>query len=236
VNKALAIIPARGGSKRVKGKNIKILNGKPLISYSIEVALQSSMIDRVVVSTDDEEIARVAKDFGAEVPFMRPSELAGDDVPDLPVLAHALEALLDIDGYQPDVVLFLRPTSPFKTTEMIKRVISKFNTLGVDIVRTMTKSEGVHHPYWMYQLLENNIAEQFLKEVNINDFYQSQLLPPVYRINGAVDAYSVQKILSGDILTGKINAVITSERESIDIDTDFDFELCELMMKLANEN
>ena len=232
MKKILGIIPARAGSKRVKHKNIKKLNGKPLIAYTIEAALQSNMLDRLIVSTDSTEIAMIAKDFGAEVPFIRPAELAKDDVPDLPVLLHALDELNSSSGFQPDVVVNLRPTSPFKTYKIINKVIAEFNNPEVECVRTMTKAEGVFHPYWMYKVAKNGVASQFINDININDYFQSQLLPSVYRINGVVDAYRTKKIIDGDILSGNIRSVIIDEKESFDIDNDFDFKLCETLLKV----
>jgi CMP-N,N'-diacetyllegionaminic acid synthase len=233
--KSLAVIPARGGSKRIRGKNIKELCGKPLIAFTIEEALQTDMIDRVIVSTDDINIANIAREYGAEVPFIRPSYLAQDHVPDQPVLLNALQSLYDIDNYQPDIVLNLRPTSPFKTCSIIERVLSEFSNLDIDMVRTMTKSEGVYHPYWMYELSDDGMAKQFTQNIDMNDFHQSQLLPPIYRINGVVDAYRTQLIYDGDILSGYIKGLVISEMESIDIDTDFDFELCKVMMQRKKE-
>ena len=230
----LGIIPARSGSTRVPGKNIKELGGKPLIEYTIKAALESCKLDRIIVSTDDENIAVIAENLGAEVPFIRPSELSKNTTPDQPVFLHALKKLDEIDGYKPDIVLNLRPTSPFKSASTINCVIDAFKDPKVDIVRTMTLVKGVHHPYWMYNLTENEMATPFLSEININNYYQSQLLPPIYRINGVVDGYRSKKIIDGDILTGSIKGVIISENESIEIDTPQDFSLCEL--KLTQES
>jgi len=226
----LGVIPARGGSKRFPGKNIKDLLGKPLIAYTIEAALGSTKIDRLIVSTDDEKTALISEEYGAEVPFIRPKELSEDYTPDLPVFLHALEKLNEIDQYNPDIVVNLRPTSPFKTSTIVDNVINSFTDEKVDIVRTMTLSEGVHHPYWMYKLSNNGIASPLIKEININEYYQSQLLPPVYRINGVVDAYKAQKIYEGDILGGRITGLVISDRESMDIDTYHDFKICELTL------
>ena len=234
MNKTLGIIPARSGSKRVQGKNIKILNGKPLIAYTIEAAIESKLIDRLIVSTDCKEIAKIAKNYGAEVPFIRPHELSKDDVPDLPVLVHALEKLTNLDGFRPDIVLNLRPTSPFKTGKLIDKVIAEFDSADIDLVRTMTKTEGVYHPYWMYKVDQNGMAFQFMENININEFYQSQLLPAIYRINGVIDAYRVNRIIDGDILGGMIKSVIINDRESFEIDTNFDFSLCEALFKIKD--
>lgn len=229
----LGIIPARGGSKRVPKKNIRPLAGKPLIGYTIEAALESKHINRLVVSTDDKEIARIAREYGAEVPFLRPPELAGNTVPDQPVFLHVLERLKVQDSYEPEIVLNLRPTTPLKTPQTIDKVIKEIINTNADIVRTMSRVEGVHHPYWMYKISEQGQAAPFLDNVDVNKFYQRQLLPPVYRINGVVDAMKTKLICDGNILHNEnMRGVTISEEESVDIDTEFDFALCECLINL----
>src|SRR5262249_7126007 len=115
----VAIVPARGGSKAIPRKNVRLLGGVPLIAYSIEAGLTARTVDRVIVSTDDEEIAAVARRFGAEVPFMRPAALAGDSTPDLPVFQHALDWLDAHEGYRPEIVVQLRPTSPLRPPDCV---------------------------------------------------------------------------------------------------------------------
>lgn len=226
--KVLGIIPARSGSKRVPKKNIRLLAGKPLIGYTLEAALQSKYIERLVVSTDDKEIAGISVKYGAEAPFLRPYDLSADDAPDQPVFKHALDWLKKNDNYIPDVVLNLRPTTPFKTAQIIDMVVEKIRDANADIVRTMTAVNGVHHPYWMYRLSDDGEVSSFVDGIDLNDYYQSQLLPWVYRINGVVDAYRTKVIESGNILNNhNMRAVVISEEESIDIDTEFDFILCE---------
>lgn len=228
----IGIIPARGKSKRIPKKNIKLLAGKPLIVYTIEAALKADSIDRLIVSTDDREIAEVARKYKTEIPFMRPSCLAEDATPDQPILIHALKWLKEKEGYQPDIVVNLRPTTPFKTPEIIDAVIKKIIDSNANIVRTMTKVTGVHHPYWMYNLSSNGKATSFDDSIDISQFYQSQLLPPLYRINGAVDAYTVHTILEGDILKEEnIMGLVTDEISSIDIDIEYDMEFCEFLIK-----
>lgn len=231
--KVLGIIPARGGSRQVPGKNIRLLAGKPLIAYTIEAALQPSRIERLIVSTDNSKIADVAQRYGAEVPFLRPSHLAEDDTPDQPVFLHALEWLRENDDYEPEIVINLRPTTPFKTPEIIDRVVQRLIDTDADIVRTMTLVEGVHHPYWMYRLSEDGSAEPFLGDIKLSQYYQRQLLPPVYRINGVVDAMKTHIIYEDNILDNRnMKGVIISKKESMDVDTEFDFMLCECILKI----
>lgn len=232
--KVLAIIPARGGSRRVPKKNIRLLAGKPLIAYTIEVALQTGCIDRVIVSTDDDEIAYIAQKYGAEVPFMRPAGLAQDDTPDQPVFRHALDWLKEHEDYVPDVVLNLRPTSPFKTPEIIEEVVRRMAETDADVVRTLSRVSGVHHPYWMYRLSEEGRAHPFVSEIKVADYYQSQLLPPVYRINGLVDAIRPRAIYEGNFLNAtSMIAVVVSDEASIDADTELDLKLCEVLLNDA---
>ena len=232
--KILGIIPARGGSKRVPKKNIRPLLGKPLIAYTIEVALRARCIDRLIVSTDDDEIAHIAQKYGAEVPFMRPSELAQDDTPDQPVFRHALDWLKEHEGYAPDLVLNLRPTTPFKTPEIIEEVVRRMVDTNADVVRTMSRVDGVYHPYWMYRLSDEGRARPFVNGIKVADYYQSQLLPPVYRINGLVDAIKPRAIYEDSFLdTSNMVAVIVSDEVSIDADTEIDLKLCEVLLNDA---
>jgi len=228
----LAIIPARGGSKRIPRKNVRLLAGKPLISYTIEAALAAKCLDRIIVSTDDEEIAEIAARCGAEIPFLRPVELAQDNTPDQPVFRHALEELKRVSGYKPEIVMNLRPTTPLKSPKTIKKVVEKILDTEADIVRSMSPVIGAHHPYWMYELSADDRAVPFMKDIELGQYYQRQLLPPVYRINSAADAMRSELIYEGNILGDKrhMRVVVTTEEEAIDIDTEFDFRLCEFLI------
>jgi len=141
--RTLAIIPARGGSKGIPGKNITDLCGHPLIWYSIREAHKAKLLDATIVSTDDETIAQVARDLGADVPFLRPSELATDGARDIGFLQHALDWVERERRWKPDIVLFLPPTSPSRTADDIDAAIALMDSSGADSVRTM-----VHPPHW----------------------------------------------------------------------------------------
>lgn len=202
-----------------------------MIAYTIEAALQSTRIDRLIVSTDNSKIAEVAQKWGAEVPFLRPANLAKDDTPDQPVFHHVLRWLKGNDGYEPDIVVNLRPTTPFKTPEIIDKTVQRLIDTDADIVRTMTLVEGVHHPYWMYKLSEDGSAELFSGDIKLSKYYRRQFLPPVYRINGVVDTMKTQVIYEGSILDNKnMKGLVISEKESMDIDTEFDLMLCECIL------
>jgi len=230
--KTLGIIPARGGSKRVPGKNIRFLSGKPLIAYTIATAIKSEFIDRVIVSTDDIEIADISAALGAETPFLRPKELALGTTPDQPVLMHTLSWLKENDNWYPDLVFVLRPTSPFKTEKTIKQVYDTLIETNADLVRTVEKCEGIFHPYWAYKHDSNGFAKSFIDGIKIKDYYQSQLLPPAYRINGVVDAMKTDTVFFENYFDdAKMAIVEISSEQSTDIDTEMDFKFAEFMMK-----
>ncbi|MEO0900177.1 MAG: acylneuraminate cytidylyltransferase family protein [Bacteroidota bacterium] len=235
--KILAVIPARGGSKRVPRKNVLPLAGKPLIAYTIEAALASKYVDRLLVSTDDEEIAEVARGAGAEVPFMRPDELATDSAPDRPVFAHAINWLAEHEDWNADFVLNLRCTTPFKTAQHIDGLIEKWWETSSDSVRSMSRAEGIQHPYWMFKQNERGMAIPMIEGVSIDNYYRRQLLPPVYFLNGVVDGIRADIILDHEKFYGDNMAVYEIPQEfAVDIDTPFDFQLAEFMMQNRPEN
>jgi len=229
--KTLAIIPARGGSKRLPGKNIKDLGGKPLLAYTIEAARQAPSISRVLVSTDSDKIAQVAKQWGAEVPFMRPAELAADAVPDRPVLQHALRWLEEHEGQKYDLLAYLRPTAPFKSVSLIEECIARLKgDQQLTCVRTVTHSEGVFHPYWMFRDQQGELAA-FIDGISIDTYFRSQLLPECLRLNGVVDILRTSLVMEGDSHWGAhMGFVVTDDLDSVDIDTEFDFQFCEFLL------
>jgi len=226
--KILAVIPARGGSKRVPKKNIKLLAGKPLIAYTIEAAKNSPIIDKVIVSTDSSEIAEVAKQYGAEVPFMRPEELSGDTVSDHPVILHALDYLKN-EGQNFDYVLYLKPTAPFRTTEDIEEAIKTLYDQNVPLVRSVSIARGVHHPYWMYKI-KDGIMEPLIEGVRLKDYYRGQMLPKdIVNLNGMVEAYAVDHAYNSDFINDadRIGYIIIPDDRAVDIDEEMDFQICE---------
>ena len=182
----LAVIPARGGSKRLPGKNLRPLGGHPLIAWSIEDGLAAKRIDRVIVSTDDPATADVARREGAEVPFMRPPALAGDRIADTPVLAHAAGWLSDREDWTADAIVLLRPTTPFRTDDLIDRCIERLIELEADSVRSV-RNVGHWHPYWMLEVDERGFSKPFLPGKSVDNYYQSQMLPPLYKHDGYCD-------------------------------------------------
>lgn len=223
----LAIIPARGGSKGVPRKNIRLVAGKPLIAWTIEAAKACSLLNRVIVSTDDEEIARVARTSGAEVPFLRPAEFARDTTPDLPVCRHALQWLAEHDGFRPDVVVWLRPTAPLRTSQDIAEAVRSLCDSDADCVRSVCAVE--HHPYWMYRLEDGQLMP-LMNHVKIPAVRQQ--LPPVYRLNGVVDAVRTERVPeSGALFQGKMKGYVMPAERSMDIDTEADLKNAELLLK-----
>lgn len=233
--KVLGIIPARAGSKRVPNKNIKLLNGKPLIQYTIDTAKNSDLLTDVVVSTDSKEYAEVIKKLGGRIPELRPGNIATDKTPDKPVIMHMLDWFKQNENKEFDAVVLLRPTTPFKTAQLIDDVIKKSIDLqnGATSIRTVTVVEGINHPYWMYQD-NNGIASPLIKGKSAKEYYQSQMLPEVYRLNGVVDLIFTKTLLEFEDLYGdKINLHKIEENMSLDIDTQKDFDYCDFLLKKA---
>ncbi len=227
MKKILAIIPARGGSKSLPGKNIKMLAGKPLIAWTIEAALKSKYLDRVIVSTDDKKIAAIAKKYHAEAPFLRPVKLAKDKSPTVPVLLHALRWLKSKEGYSPDAIVTLQPTSPLRRAEHIDEALRLFYKTGSDSVASVCRAE--HSPYWMIKVTGNRVFP-FMK--NYSEHKRRQDLPPVYRPNGAVYVTRCGVLMKQKRMLGRdTRAIVMNAESSVDIDTVFDFKLAETFLK-----
>lgn len=224
--KVLAIISARGGSKGIPGKNIKPLCGKPLLAWTIEAALQAQSIDRVVVSTEDEEIASVAKQFGAEVPFMRPLALAQDDTPGIEPVLHAIEQL---PGY--DWVLLLQPTSPLRSVEDIEAIIQFCREEGSPAAVSIT--EVSKHPFWMYQLDDQNHLQPLI--LSRPEITRRQDLPSVYALNGAIYLARTDWLIRNQGFIGPetLGYVMPGTR-SVDLDTAQDWRWVEFLIEQAN--
>lgn len=225
----LAIIPARGGSKRVPRKNIRPVAGKPLMAWTIEVALACPSLDRVIVSTDDSEFAEIACKYGAEVPFLRPDDLAQDDTSDLPVYQHALSWLEERESYRPDIVVWLRPTAPLRIVQDVECAIEILIETKADWVRSVCSVE--HHPYWTMKLDRNRLIP-LLNGIDFIKYYRRQLLPPAYRLNGAVDVAWWGTLMDKQLLyTGDVRGYVMPVERSVDLDTELDFELAELLLQ-----
>lgn len=223
----IGIIPARGGSRGVPGKNIKLLEGKPLISYAIAEGKKSKYIDKLILSTDDEHIAATSREMGLEVPFMRPAELAGDLSKAIDTYIYTLGEMERIYKYWADILVVLQPTSPLRTFEDIDGAINLFLTRDADSVVSVCEVE--HSPYWYKTLDSDNKLQQFLDcdDVNAN----RQKLPAVYRPNGAVYVFKRELIMEKKAYySDKSYAYIMPNDRSVDIDTQIDFKLAELLI------
>jgi len=217
----LAIIPARGGSKGIPRKNIRPFSGYPLIAWSIAAAKRSNMVTRVIASTDDEEIAAVAVQFGAETPFLRPSEHAQDNTTDLPVFEHALKWLADHEGYRPDVVVQLRPTSPIRPRGLVDHAIEILLAHpDADSVRGVVPAGQNPHKMWRLTNGENAPMKNLLDLAGIDEPYNAprQELPPVYWQTGHIDAIRTATILKGSMSGKNIYPLIIDPRFTVDID------------------
>jgi len=229
----LALIPARGGSKGIPRKNIRLFTGYPLIAWSIAAAKQSELVTRIIVSTDDEEIAAVAREWGAETPFLRPAEFAQDKTTDLPVFEHALKWLEDVEGYRPDVVVQLRPTSPIRPRTMLDDAIRiLLDHADADCVRGVVPA--AQNPFKMWRFNgDGKPLNPLLKVDGILEPYNAprQILPPVYWQTGHIDAIRTSTITQKNSLTGDvIYPLLIDPKYTVDIDTPADWAKYEALV------
>jgi CMP-N,N'-diacetyllegionaminic acid synthase len=228
----VAIIPARSGSKGLINKNILPLNGHPLIAYSIKAARDSELIDRVIVNTDSVEIAKIAESYGAEIPFIRPDELAEDYSLDFDVFHHCLKKLSGSEGYMPDYVVQLRPTSPIRTPDLIDNCIKKIQKFKFDSLRVVTESPLT--PYKMWNIGNDGELIQLINDNSIKEPYNKprQKLPKTYWQVGALDVIKASTILDKNSMTGdSIMSYIIPQEIAIDIDDMKAFKISEELIK-----
>lgn len=228
----LALIPARGGSKSIPRKNIRKFAGHPLIAYSIKAGLASDYVSRVVLSTDDEEIAEIARQYGAEVPFLRPAQYARDNTPDLPVFQHALHWLAQHENYRPEIIVHLRPTSPFRRVRHIDEAVQHLiKRPEADSIRTICIP--FQNPYKMWSIDADGFMHPILQTRHPEPYnLPRQSLPEVYWQTGYVDAFWVETILSKDSMTGdSILPLVIDPSEWIDIDSADDWRRAERLLE-----
>lgn len=229
----LAVIPARSGSKSVIDKNIRLINGKPMIAYSIEHALKAPGIDRVIVSTDSEKYAEIARKYGAEVPFIRPAEYATDTALDLDVFRHALSYLKENENYVPDVVVQLRPTYPIRKIQDIENMIRYLKEHPeADSVRCIAPAKEI--PYKMWFMDEKNILSPIMKDIPECYNRPRQQLPKVYYQNACIDVFRTTVVTEKNSMTGDVIAGYQME-ENYDIDTEEDFLRAAKKLKADSE-
>ena len=222
----LAIIPARGGSKGVLRKNIRELGGKPLIAWTIGEAKKSNYIDRIILSSEDDEIIKVAKHWGCEVPFIRPRELAQDNTPGIDPVIHAIETLQE----KYDYIVLLQPTSPLRNEKHIDEAIELLELKKADAIISVCETD--HSPLWCNILNEDLSMTNFLSKELLNK--RSQDLPLFYRLNGAIYICETQKLLRNKSFFIKENifAYIMDKKTSVDIDDDIDFLVAKELINL----
>lgn len=225
----LAVIPARGNSKSIPRKNIRPLGGVPLIAYSIAAGLQSQAVTRTIVSTDDEEIAAVARQYGAETPFLRPEEYSRDETLDFPVFKHALEWLAEHEDYHPDVVIQLRPTSPFRPPDLLDQAVQLLlDHQQADSVRGVVPSG--QNPYKMWSVKPDGSIRPILKVDGIKEAFNAprQQLPDTFWQTGHVDAIRPRAILEKNSMSGDvILPLFIDPVYTVDIDTLLDWQRAE---------
>lgn len=228
----LALIPARGGSKSIPRKNIRPFAGHPLIAYSIAAGLAAETVTRVVVSTDDEQIAAVSRSYGAETPFLRPAKYALDATPDLPVFQHALQWLTEHENYSPEVVVQLRPTSPFRRVAHIDQAVQLLlEHRQADSVRTVCVP--FQNPFKMWRIQPDGLMQP-LMEAEFPEPYNMprQALPPVYWQTGYVDAAWSSTIVHKNSMTGsRILPLVIDPSDWIDIDSPDDWRRAERLLE-----
>ncbi|MFH1441041.1 MAG: acylneuraminate cytidylyltransferase family protein [Candidatus Omnitrophota bacterium] len=225
----LGAIFARGGSKSIPRKNIKIFNGKPLIAYAIETAKKVRLIDRLIVSTNDDEIATVARRFGADVPFMRPGRLATDKAPEILSWRHAIRTMEKKLGHQVDILVSVPATAPLRAVEDVEKCVEKIINTDADIV--VTVKEATRSPYFNMVLFDQFDNARLVVSLG-KVVSRRQDAPKAYDM--ATVAYAVRRAFvmkAGFIFEGKVKAVEIPQERALDIDTIMDFEIAEFLIK-----
>jgi CMP-N,N'-diacetyllegionaminic acid synthase len=224
----LAIVPARGGSKGIPKKNIKLLGGKPLIQWTADAARESKLFDKIVLSTDSEEIAAVGRRVGLEVPYLRPAELATDGAPMLPVITNLLDYYKK-QGYEPDVIFLLQPTSPFRRVETLKKSSELLLKDGYDSVVGVTRVPDGFSPYYLMKINESGFLEFFFP-AGLTMARRQDAMAAYHRC-GSVFAFTKECLAKyGDIYGKKCHPLVADEREGVNIDTMADWEQAEALL------
>jgi CMP-N,N'-diacetyllegionaminic acid synthase len=228
----LAVVPARGGSKGIPRKNLQLLGGRPLVAHAVQAGLGAMpLVSRVVCTTDDPEIAEVARAAGAEVPFLRPAELAQDGTEDWPVFVHTLDWLEQHDGWVADLIVNLRPTSPMRTSQHVTDAVRLLLETGADSVKAVCMAR--QHPHKMWLRDPDGVIEPFLKtsfRLSRGPDVPRAELEDVYWQNGVVDVTRREVVREQRVMIGRrVAGLVTAPEESIDIDTPLDLALAELL-------
>jgi N-acylneuraminate cytidylyltransferase len=225
----IAIVPARGGSKGVPQKNRREVAGLPLISYTLRAARQAGSLDRIIVTTDDNEIARIAREEGAEV-VIRPTEIAGDKSPVIDAVRHALDALRDQGGQAADIIVLLQPTSPFRSADDIDSAVALFRKEGRPVCSVYRCEDN--HPARMYQIESGRLVPLFPEMAAV----RRQDLPEVFHRNGSLYVFGPREVESGEIIGADMVPYVMPPSSSVNIDTELDLVLMAAMLEQVREN
>lgn len=240
-SKVLAIIPARGGSKGIPRKNIKDINGKPLVQYTIDFSVNSSLIDRTIVSSDDEEILDICKKLGSEV-IKRPKELAKDESPTEEAILHCIQTLKK-ENYEPDIILLLQPTSPIRSEEDVRKTLVPIMLGDFNAAMTISEVDAHYHPFWIKEIVDGEIVSPFGRnpeDERINEikkYHQRQLLPgKFYWKNGSIYGFTTESFLRlGHRYGDKCAPVVVETNRAINIDSEDDISKLENYYKETHE-
>ena len=232
----LGLVPARGGSKGIPGKNIRLLAGKPLISYTIEAARQSRLLSRVIATTDSPAIAEIARTSGAEIPFLRPAEFAQDETPMAATVRHTLDWLGEHEAYHPEIVVLLQPTAPLRIAIHIDEAIALLQKSSADSLVSVTPVPGHYHPTWQF-LVESGELLAFSGESFQNLPTRRQSLSSTYTRNGAIYAFYHQTFEQyGNFYGQHCLAYVMPEEVSVNIDTEGDWQATETALAQKKES
>ena len=230
--KILVTICARKGSKRVKNKNLREINGKALIAHTIETALKWGRADKVVVSTDSDEIASISKKFGAEVPFIRPEELASDSAPKLPVIKHIVDNIRKIENEEFDLVVDLDPTSPLRTVDDIENAYKIM--IGEKPINLFSVTHARKNPYFNMVELDND-GKAHLSKILADPVFRMQDTPEVYEMNASIYMYWPEHLATMDsVITEDSRIYEMPPERSVDIDSEFEFKFVEWLIRNRN--
>lgn len=234
--KIVAVIPARSGSKGIPDKNIRLMDGQPLLSYSINAGLESKYIEKVIVSTDSRKYADIAESCGAEIPFLRPENISGDMALDLEVFDHYLNWLKQNDYEVPEIIVHLRPTHPIRNVQDMDTMIEMLlNNAEVDSVRSVSPASQVPYKMWLFNEEESNLMHP-LVTCNVKEAYNAprQALPKVYMQNACIDVLRSRNIIEENSMTGKVIWGYKMEYD-FDIDSESEFLRAEQYMTAMNK-
>lgn len=224
------VVPARGGSKGIPLKNLREVGGKPLVTWVGDVLRELSWVDRAVVSTDHEEIARVAEAAGVAAPFRRPESLSGDRIGDIDVLLHALESMEQLDGKRYDIVVMLQPTSPLRRAEDVTAAVRKLVEEEFDAVWTVSETDSKAHPFKQLVVSETGLSYYDPDGAAI---IARQQLAPVYHRNGVAYAFTRDCLTGQGLILGARTGAVVLEGMQVNIDTAFDLMLAEFILSQA---